>query len=51
MKKNPKISLEGGDEYDALSKARRFHYWKPKQIAKIKRQYNKRFRKAGKAYE
>ena len=40
-----RIPLNDGDEYDALTKARKFHLWKPGQIKKIKRAYNKRFRK------
>ena len=42
------IPTKGGDEYDALTKARKFHLWKAGQLKKIKRQYNKRFRKQGK---
>ena len=34
--------------YDALTKARKFHLWKAGQVKKIKRAYNKRFRKQGK---
>jgi len=40
-----RLPLKGGDEYDALSKARKFLHWKAGQIKKIKRAYNKRFRK------
>ena len=40
-----RIPMKGGDEYDALSKARKFLHWKAGQIKKIKRAYNKRFRK------
>ena len=43
-----KIPMKGGDEYDALTKARKFHLWKAGQVKKIKRAYNKRFRKQGK---
>ena len=42
-----RIPLKGGDEYDALTKARKFHLWKAGQVKKIKRAYNKRFRKQG----
>ena len=41
-----KIPMKGGDEYDAFSKFRKFLNWKPGQLKKIKRAYNKRFRKA-----
>ena len=43
-----RIPMKGGDEYDALTKARKFHIWKAGQVKKIKRAYNKRFRKQGK---
>jgi hypothetical protein len=46
-----RIQMKSGDEYDALTKARKFHIWKAGQIKKIKRQYNKRFRKHGKDLE
>ena len=42
---NKRIPMKGGDEYDALTKARKFHLWKSGQLKKIKRAYNKRFRK------
>ena len=45
---NKRIPLKGGDEYDALTKGRRFLHWKTGQIKKIKRAYNKRFRKYNK---
>ena len=45
---NKRIPMKGGDEYDALTKARKFHLWKAGQIKKIKRAYNKRFRKYSK---
>jgi|TARA_B100001093_G_scaffold31806_2_gene27509 hypothetical protein len=46
-----KIPLKGGDEYDALTKARKFYKYLDRSgvVKKIKRQYNKRFRKDGKA--
>jgi hypothetical protein len=34
---NKRIPMKGGDEYDALTKARRFLRWKTGQIKKIKR--------------
>ena len=40
-----RLPLKGGDEYDALSKARKFIHWKAGELKKIKRAYNKRFRK------
>ena len=40
-----RIPMKGGDEYDALTKARKFYLWKTGQVKKIKRAYNKRFRK------
>jgi hypothetical protein len=43
-----RLPLKGGDEYDALSKARKFTRWKAGQLKKIKRAYNKRFRKHSK---
>ena len=43
-----RIPMRGGDEYDGLTKARRFLLWKRGQLKKIKRAYNKRFRKHSK---
>ena len=43
-----KIPLKSGDEYDALTKARKYYNWSKGQLKKIKRGYNKRFRKVGK---
>jgi hypothetical protein len=42
-----RIPLKGGDEYDALTKARKWYKYldKSKVVKKIKRKYNKRFRK------
>ena len=50
MKKNPKIRMRSGGEYDALTKARQFYCYldNSKVVKKIKRGYNKRFRKVGK---
>ena len=45
---NKRIPLKGGDEYDGLTKGRRFLHWKTGQLKKIKRAYNKRFRKYSK---
>jgi hypothetical protein len=44
-----KIPLKGGDEYDGLTKARKFYHWQSGQLKKIKRAYNKRFRKQAKS--
>jgi hypothetical protein len=48
-KKNPKIHLKGGAEYDALTKAREYYVYLTRSgvVKKIKRAYNKRFRKDG----
>lgn len=44
--------MKGGDEYDGLSKnSRKFYMWSKGQLKKIKRGYNKRFRKEGKKLE
>ena len=40
--------MKGGAEYAGLTKARRFLIWKSGQLKKIKRAYNKRFRKYSK---
>jgi hypothetical protein len=50
MKKKPRLKMKGGDEYDALTKARKYYcYLTNSGVAKkIKRGYNKRFRKEGK---
>ena len=46
-----KIPLICGDEYDGLTKARKFFRWKAGQRKKIKRAYNKRLRKHNKGEE
>jgi capsid portal protein len=46
-----RIPFKGGDEYDALTKARKYVHWSKGQIKKIKRRYNKRFRKKGKVID
>ena len=43
-----KIPMKGGDEYDALTSARKYARWGRGQLRRIKRGYNKRFRKQGK---
>ena len=40
-----RIPMKSGDEYDGLTKARKFYLWKTGKLKKIKRAYNKRFRK------
>lgn len=51
MTKKKRIPLKGGAEYDALTKARKWYVYLTKSgVAKsIKKGYNKRFRKDGKA--
>ena len=48
--KKKRIPMKGGAEWDALTKARKYYcYLANSGVAKkIKRQYNKRFRKEGK---
>ena len=50
MKKNPKIKMKGGAEYDALTSARKWYiYVTNSGVTKsIKKGYNKRFRRNGK---
>ena len=49
MKLIKRIKTRGGDEYDALNKrTRKYYVWGRGQLKKIKRGYNKRFRKIGK---
>ena len=48
MKKKPNTYDEGGHEWDALTKARKYYHFGSGVLRKIKRQYNKRFRKEGK---
>lgn len=40
-----KIPTKGGDEFEALSKYRKYSRWKRGELKKIKRAYNKRLRK------
>ena len=47
MKKKPKITMKGV-EWDALTKTRKYYHFGSGVLRKIKRQYNKRFRKEGK---
>ena len=50
VRKVRRIKLKGGDEYDALTSARKFYCYLARSgvAKKIKRGYNKRFRKFGK---
>ena len=43
-----KMKLISGDEYDAFSRWRHLHHWKPHVIRKLKRKVWKRFRRDGK---
>lgn len=47
MVSRPLIPLKGGDEQDALTGAKQFYRWRPGVRVRIKRQFNKRFRKTG----
>jgi|TARA_Y100000389_G_C17135585_1_gene352360 hypothetical protein len=51
MSKKKRIPLKGGDEFDALTPARKWYVYLTRAgvVKKIKKQYNKRFRKDGKA--
>lgn len=42
------IPLKGGDEYDALTRDRKFYFWQSGELRKIKRGYNKRVRREAK---
>jgi len=42
MKRKP---FNTGDEYDALTKAKKFLHWRPGERKKIKRSYHKKERK------
>jgi hypothetical protein len=50
MKKNPKIKMKSGAEFDALTKNRGWYCYLTQSgaVKKIKRGYNKRFRQNGK---
>ena len=43
-----RIPMKGGDEYDALTGARRYYHYCAGTLKRIKRQYNKRVRQSGK---
>lgn len=46
---NLPIPLLGGDEYDALTKAKRLHRFRPGERKAVKRSYQRRARRAAKA--
>ena len=48
MKKGRDTPLKGGDEYDALTKARKYYNFGRKALKVIKRGYNKRVRRNNK---
>lgn len=50
MPKKERIPLKGGEEFDALTKARKYYVYltNSKVVKSIKKKYNKRFRKKGK---
>ena len=48
MKEGRVEPLKGGDEYDALTRARKVHHYFAGTLKRIKRQYNKRVRQSGK---
>lgn len=43
---NAKLPLKSGDEFDALTKARKFHTWRAGDRSGIKRSYRRRCRRA-----
>ena len=43
-----RIPLKGGDEHDAFTRWRQLAHWQQGELKRIKRGYNKRFRKTGK---
>lgn len=45
MKKGRTTPLKGGDEYDALTNARKYYNFGRKALKVIKRSYNKRVRR------
>jgi len=48
MKEGRIEPLKGGDEYDGLTRARRYYHYCAGTLKRIKRQYNKRVRQSGK---
>ena len=48
MRKGRDTPLKGGDEYDALTKARKYYSFGRKALKIIKRRYNKRVRRRAK---
>ena len=53
MKKKERIPLKGGEEYDALTPARKWYKYLTRSgvVKGIKRQYNKRLRKHLKQFD
>ena len=49
-KKKPKIPMKGGNEFDALTTARKYYVYLTRSgvAKKIKKKYNKRFRRVQK---
>lgn len=43
----PRIALRNGDEWDALTWAKRHHIWRAGDRRKIKRGYRRRMRRVG----
>tara|TARA_Y100000385_G_scaffold274206_1_gene317017 strand:- start:709 stop:882 length:174 start_codon:yes stop_codon:yes gene_type:complete len=48
MKEGRTEPIKGGDEYDALTHARKYYHFCAGTLKRIKRQYNKRVRQSGK---
>ena len=48
-----RIKMKGGDEFDALTSARKYYCYlaRPGVAKKIKRKYNKRFRQEAKIFD
>ena len=40
-----RATLKGGDEYDALTRAKRFYHFRPGTRKRIKARFNRRMRK------
>lgn len=46
-----RVGLKSGDEWDALTRGKRFFRWRPGARALVKRRFWKRVRKGGKQVE
>jgi len=44
-----RIPMNSGDEYDALTRWKRYVHWRPGERKRIKRRYNRRARRLAKA--